>query len=99
MRSAPSEPPETRTTRRPGLDAELGAGRGWRRGRSMASTSGRTGLPVTTARGSGVSGNETAHALANRPAKRLAAPGRAFCSATTIGTRRTTAARVHGTLA
>ena len=65
----------------------------------MASTSGRTGLPVTTARGSGVSGNDTAQALANRATRRLAAPGAAFCSATTIGTRRITAARAHGTLA
>jgi hypothetical protein len=65
----------------------------------MASTSGRTGLPVTTARGRGVPGNDTAHALANRPTSRLAAPGVAFCSATTTGMRRSTAARAHGTLA
>ena len=65
----------------------------------MARTSGRTGLPVTVARRSGVPGNDTAHAWANRLTSRLAAPGRAFCSATTTGTRRSTAARAQGTLA
>ncbi len=65
----------------------------------MASTAGRTGLPVTTARGRGVPGNDTAHALANRLTSRLAAPGVAFCSATTMGMRRSAAARAQGTLA
>ena len=99
MRSAPSDPPKISTTRRPGSTPSLvRAGRA-SRARSIASTSGRTGFPVTTARGRGVSGNDTAHALAHRPTSRLAAPGAAFCSATTIGTRRITAARAHGTLA
>ena len=74
------------------------AGRGdvvTRRRRDPARRRGRhppTGLPVTTARGRSVSANGTAHALANRPTRRLAAPARAFWSATTSGTRQSTAA-------
>ena len=65
----------------------------------MASTSARTGLPVTTLRGRSVSANGTAEALAKKPASRLAAPARAFCSTTTIGTRHSTAPITHATLA
>ncbi|MND08954.1 hypothetical protein D3C83_319300 [compost metagenome] len=57
------------------------------------------GFPVTTARGSGVPSKLTALAFANRARRRLAAPGTAFCSATTSGTRRTTAASPTATLA
>ena len=65
----------------------------------MATISGRMGLPVTTACGSGVPSKLTALALAKRASRRLAAPGTAFCSATTSGTRRTTAASATATLA
>jgi hypothetical protein len=61
--------------------------------------SARTGLPVTTARGSGVPSKATADARAKRARRRLAAPGWVFCSATTSGTRRSTAARPTATLA
>ena len=66
------------------------------RSRSTARISGRTGLPVTTARGRSVPGKETAAARAKRATRRLAAPGTAFCSATTIGMRKSTAARRTG---
>ena len=67
--------------------------------RLMARTSARTGLPVTTLRGRSVSTKGTALAFANRPASLLAAPARAFCSMTTIGTRQMNAPTVHATLA
>ena len=46
-----------------------------------------------------MSGKEVAQALANRPSKRFAAPGTAFCSTTTRGIRNRTAASPQGTLA
>ena len=54
---------------------------------------------MTTARGSGVPGKLTADAFAKRARSRLASPGAWFCSATTIGTRRSTAASPTATLA
>ena len=44
-------------------------------------------------------GTTTALAAANRPARRLASPGTAFCSATMIGMRQMTAATEQATLA
>ena len=98
IRSAPSEPPKTSTSRRSGSTpkARLAAARS--RSGSRAQISARIGLPVTTARGQRrCPGSGTADALANRasePVGRARAPR--FCSATTIGTRRTTAASAHG---
>ena len=67
--------------------------------RSMASTSARTGLPVTTG-GAGRSRRTAPRRPWRRqPASRLAAPARAFCSATTIGTRHSTAPITQATLA
>ena len=52
---------------------------------------GRTGVPVTTARGSGFPSHPTALAAANRPSSRLAAPGTASTLTSTSGTRWTSA--------
>ena len=60
---------------------------------------GRTGVPVTTARGSGVPGHPTALARAMWPKSRLAAPGTASTLTSTSGTRRRTAAADGATLA
>ena len=67
--------------------------------RPEAVISGRTGVPVTTARGSGFPGHPTALARANRPNSRLAAPGTASTLTRTRGTPETTAARAAGRLA
>ncbi len=60
---------------------------------------GRTGVPVTTARGSGVSSHPTAQARAKRPRSRLAAPGTASTFTSTRGTPRSTAAAEAARLA
>ncbi len=100
MRRAPSEPPNAATTTasagRPRSCRALARAAGWR---ATARTSDRTGFPVSTARGRGVPSNDTAEARATRAAQRLAAPGTAFCSATTIGTRSRAAASTQPALA
>ena len=100
MLRAPSDPPDTAMTVAPGGRSSSRRA-AWRPDgdRSTANISGRTGFPVTTARGSAVPGNDTAAALAKGPASRLARPGTAFCSAMTNGTRSTIAPTTHGTLA
>ena len=52
---------------------------------AAAAISGRSGLPVTVARGRSVPANDTALAVANRRSTRLTAPARTFCSTTTSG--------------
>ena len=97
MRSDPSEPPATSTTLRSWGRPSSSRARLRESGeRSTAATSGRMGFPVTTARGRGVPSNDTALARAKRAVSRLTAPGTAFCSATTKGTRRSTAAAAAG---
>ena len=54
---------------------------------------------MTTSLGRPVSVKETAACRAKRANRLLAAPGTAFCSATTRGTRSRIAATPHGTLA
>ncbi len=60
---------------------------------------GRTGVPVTTACGSGVPSQPTAAARANGPSRRLAAPGTASTFTSTSGTRQANAATEAGRLA
>ncbi len=64
--------------------------------RSSVETSRRIGSPTYSARGSGVSGKLTATRLATRAPALFASPGTAFCSCTTIGSRRRRAARYAG---
>ena len=96
IRRAPSEPPKTTRRGRPSsprLPRPVLLPPASKRIRA------RTGFPVSSARGRGVPANETAQTRANRPRRRLAAPGTAFCSATRSGTRRATAASPQGMLA
>ena len=68
-------------------------GSGWR---STMVTARRTGLPVSTASRSGVPGSDTAAWAPSRTAIRLASPGAAFCSWTTVGTRASRADTTQG---
>ena len=76
IRRAPSEPPNTatvgRSSGRPSDRRAAAAGLG---ARSTAAISGRTGVPVTTARGSGFPSQPTALARANRPKQPVGRPG------------------------
>ena len=95
MRSAPSEPPVTSTSCRPGSTPSAALAASPSRRRSISSTSGLIGLPVTTARGSGVPGNDTAAASREASDETVGGARDAFCSATTIGTRHSSGQR-HG---
>ena len=93
IRRAPSEPAEGHHHLAVAGQTEFGSGRrtGPPRRAVTGAISGRTGVPVTTARGSGVPSQPTALAAANRPSSRLAAPGTASTLTSTRGTRWTTA--------
>ena len=67
--------------------------------RSSPPSSGRTGVPVTTARGRSVPGKATALTAANRPSSPLTAPGTASGFTRTMGTRVSRAATPAGKLA
>ncbi len=67
--------------------------------RSSPASSGRTGVPVTTARGISVPSKATAFAAAKRPKRPLTAPGTASVLTETTGTRVTSAATPAGKLA
>src|SRR5581483_11902588 len=97
MRRAPREPPVTATRWRPGsIPSSVRALRRASGSRDTRRTSSRTGVPVSTDLGRPVPSNATALAFAHRAASRLAAPGTALASATTRGTRSTSAATAHG---
>ena len=92
IRRAPSDPPNATTTAaRRAPRARPGLRPGPPGSRRTPAICGRTGVPVTTARGNGVPSQPTALAAANLPSSRLAAPGTASTLTSTSGTRCTRA--------
>ncbi len=100
IRRAPSEPPKAAIVNRSGGNPSVTrAARRSSRDLRTAATSGRTGVPVTTAWGIGVPSQPTMLARANRPSSLFAAPGTASTLTSTNGTPTTRADSAAGRLA
>ena len=91
--AAPCEPPKTSSVGRSASRPKAVRASARSAGRSSELIAVRSGMPTCSPRCSGVPGVVTATRAASRAPIRLASPGSAFCSCTTIGTPARRAAR------
>jgi hypothetical protein len=100
MRLAPWLPPNTNRVRRRGSRPNVARASARSEARSSRASSGRTGLPTSTALPGGkasiAAATPTPTRLAKRAASRLARPGTAFDSCSTTGTPAMRAAAATG---